>query len=282
MFNLLSFFRDKFSNGEEDRESEEEVKRKEEALKESLRQEKFKSGLFDIGAKLSFSSFLLALLILSAIAWSRGIAASYQTKTQSLSSDEKANTVNYLTKLQSVNANEKTDIIPPKIPLKTKENESKILSNIQPIIFDNKEKFTSATTATTNTQIDCQSKKNSKTNFLEEDIENFSLTYVVYKKSDNFGKFLALLTLSPVFIVVYYVTLIASRRDFDTMYTFLGQIIGVALCVFIKKYIKQPRPDGAHLEDEGMPSNHVRVFSVCLFVFKFKVSINKYYIYLCI
>ena len=267
MFNLLSFFRDKFSNGEEDRENEEEVKRQEDALKEKLRQEKFKSGLFDIGTKLSFSSFLLALLILSAIAWSRGIVASYQTKTQSLGTDEKTDTINYQTKLQSLNVIEKADEIPPKIPLKTKDNESKTLPNIQPIRFDNKEnkeKFTSATTSTSTTninpQIDCQSKKNAKTNFLEENIENFSLTYVVYKKGDNLGKFLALLTLSPVFIVVYYVTLISSRRDFDTMYTFLGQILGVALCVVIKKYVKQPRPDGARLEDEGMPSNHVRVF----------------------
>lgn len=93
----------------------------------------------------------------------------------------------------------------------------------------------------------------------------FSLTYVMYNPSDPYGEVMALITLAPIFIVVMYATLIIMRRDVGTMLVFLGQLIGVAINVIVKKAIKEPRPDGAHLEDEGMPSNHAQ------FIFFFAV-----------
>ena len=93
----------------------------------------------------------------------------------------------------------------------------------------------------------------------------FSLTYVMYDPSDVYGELMAVITLAPIFIVVMYVTIIAIRRDIGTFFVFLGQLIGVAINVVVKKMVKEPRPDGAYLDDEGMPSNHAQ------FIFFFAV-----------
>ncbi len=86
----------------------------------------------------------------------------------------------------------------------------------------------------------------------------FSLTYVMYNPQDPYGELVAIITLAPIFIVVMYATLIVMRRDIDTILIFLGQLMSVAINVLVKKMIKEPRPIGAHLDDEGMPSNHAQ------------------------
>ncbi|ETW01234.1 hypothetical protein H310_06820 [Aphanomyces invadans] len=73
----------------------------------------------------------------------------------------------------------------------------------------------------------------------------FSLTWVMYDVDDPFGQLLALVTLSPVFIMVMYATLLVFQRDLHIAFLLLGQ-----------RTIDQKRPDGADMEDAGMPSAH--------------------------
>ncbi|RHY40707.1 hypothetical protein DYB38_005377 [Aphanomyces astaci] len=65
----------------------------------------------------------------------------------------------------------------------------------------------------------------------------FSLTWVMYDVDDPLGQLLALVTLSPVFIMVMYATLLVFQRDLHIAFLLLGQV-------------------GADMEDAGMPSAH--------------------------
>jgi hypothetical protein len=108
--------------------------------------------------------------------------------------------------------------------------------------------------------------------------EAFELTYVVYRKGDTLGWFLALVTLAPIFISVMYFTLCVTRRDLETILAFVGQIFGVFIVICIKKIINQPRPKGAQLTDSGMPSNHVSIsFLSMIFVLQWS---SKFFIYI--
>jgi dolichyldiphosphatase len=50
-------------------------------------------------------------------------------------------------------------------------------------------------------------------------------------------------TLTPVFVMVMYATIILTRRDFQTCFICLGQLINVAINLVLKKIISQPRPE---------------------------------------
>ncbi|XP_065829509.1 dolichyldiphosphatase 1-like [Oscarella lobularis] len=90
----------------------------------------------------------------------------------------------------------------------------------------------------------------------------FSLTYVEYPKGDLIGKFLALFSLLPIFIVIGFVTLIGFRRDLHTVTFFIGLLLDEIVNMIIKNVVRQPRPlraaDSSHLlhNEYGMPSNH--------------------------
>ena len=71
----------------------------------------------------------------------------------------------------------------------------------------------------------------------------FSLTSVKYVEGDALGFLLALFTLSPIFIVVMYATIILTRRDIQTVFTFIGQLISVVINLILKKVIAAPRPE---------------------------------------
>lgn len=55
--------------------------------------------------------------------------------------------------------------------------------------------------------------------------KSLGITYVRYVKGDIIGKLLALFTLSPIFIVVMYTTLLFFRRDLDTFFIFFFQVL---------------------------------------------------------
>lgn len=87
----------------------------------------------------------------------------------------------------------------------------------------------------------------------------FSLTHVTYAQGDPLGQVLAIASLAPVFIVVMFVTLIASRRDMRTMMFFAGQLADEGVNFVLKRAIDQPRPGGTpdtSAHSSGMPSNH--------------------------
>jgi dolichyldiphosphatase len=70
----------------------------------------------------------------------------------------------------------------------------------------------------------------------------FSLTYVRYEEDDLIGKILSLFTLSPVFIMVMYATILVIRRDIQTVFITFGQLINVGANLILKKIINDPRP----------------------------------------
>lgn len=91
----------------------------------------------------------------------------------------------------------------------------------------------------------------------------FSLTHVQYTKGDPLGFPVALVTLSPVFVMVVYAALILLRRDLATMALCAGQLGNEAVNYVLKHAIKEPRPvfPGAHAlhagaPKYGMPSDH--------------------------
>ena len=88
----------------------------------------------------------------------------------------------------------------------------------------------------------------------------FSLTLVHYEENDALGWMLSLVTLSPVFIMVSYVTLLVALRFPPRLVLVLcGQLACVALNLVLKRLLRQPRPEGPqvlHLGQHGMPSNH--------------------------
>lgn len=79
-----------------------------------------------------------------------------------------------------------------------------------------------------------------------------------YVQDDNLGFILALFSLSPVFIMVMYVTIIVFKRDLHSIFATVGQVFGVIVCIALKKILSQPRPEDSDLDDEGMPSNHAQ------------------------
>lgn len=82
-------------------------------------------------------------------------------------------------------------------------------------------------------------------------------TYVRFEQGDLVGELLAYFTLTPVFIMVMYTTLVLLRRDYSTFYALGGQIVNLLLNKILKKLIDEPRPaDNEDISDSGMPSNH--------------------------
>ncbi|OQR98306.1 hypothetical protein ACHHYP_08747 [Achlya hypogyna] len=86
----------------------------------------------------------------------------------------------------------------------------------------------------------------------------FTLTSVVYEADDPFGSLAALITLSPVFIMVMYATLIVFQRDLHIIFMLVGQMANEVVNQILKRTIDQKRPDGAEMHDAGMPSAHAQ------------------------
>lgn len=89
-----------------------------------------------------------------------------------------------------------------------------------------------------------------------ESLKEFELTWVVYDPNDPFGALLALCTLSPVFIMVMFATLVVFQRDLDAIVMLVGQLLNEVLNQILKRTIKQSRPHGARMSGAGMPSAH--------------------------
>ena len=89
----------------------------------------------------------------------------------------------------------------------------------------------------------------------------FGYTHVLYEEGDILGFWFALFSLTPVFVMVAYATLIASRRDFATCTLALGQLLNEVVNYVLKRVIREPRPATPHLDfgsqpKWGMPSDH--------------------------
>ena len=89
----------------------------------------------------------------------------------------------------------------------------------------------------------------------------FGYTHVLYREGDSLGQVLALISLTPVFVMVSYAALLLSRRDLGTAALAAGQLTNECLNYALKRLLRQPRPshEHAHLDTQpkwGMPSDH--------------------------
>jgi dolichyldiphosphatase len=75
--------------------------------------------------------------------------------------------------------------------------------------------------------------------------------------NDRLAKVLALVTLSPIFLLCAYVTIILYRRELTFINALIGQLGCEAFNWFLKRLIRQPRPYAGELgKGYGMPSSH--------------------------
>ncbi|KAM5331145.1 dolichyldiphosphatase 1 isoform 1-T1 [Glossophaga mutica] len=101
-----------------------------------------------------------------------------------------------------------------------------------------------------------------------------TLTHVEYPAGDLSGHLLAYLSLSPIFVIVGFVTLIIFKRELHTISFLGGLALNEGVNWLIKHVIQEPRPcGGPHATvgtKYGMPSSHSQFmwfFSVYSFLF---------------
>ncbi|KAJ1024713.1 hypothetical protein NDA16_002753 [Ustilago loliicola] len=74
--------------------------------------------------------------------------------------------------------------------------------------------------------------------------------------ADPLAKLMALVTLSPIFLLCSYVTIILLRRELTFINALIGQLACEGLNWALKRLIKQPRPTDRLGAGYGMPSSH--------------------------
>lgn len=82
------------------------------------------------------------------------------------------------------------------------------------------------------------------------------LTHVQYDAQDPLAKLLALVTLSPIFLLCSYVTIILYRRELTFLNALVGQLGCEGVNWGLKRLIRQPRPHSNLGKGYGMPSSH--------------------------
>ncbi|XP_064435405.1 dolichyldiphosphatase 1 isoform X4 [Mirounga angustirostris] len=112
-----------------------------------------------------------------------------------------------------------------------------------------------------------------------------TLTHVEYPTGDLSGHLLAYLSLSPVFVIVGFVTLIIFKRELHTISFLGGLALNEGVNWLIKHVIQEPRPcGGPHMAvgtKYGMPSSHSQFmwfFSVYSFLFLYLRPISEFFL----
>ncbi|KAG0168118.1 Dolichyldiphosphatase 1 [Apophysomyces sp. BC1034] len=105
-------------------------------------------------------------------------------------------------------------------------------------------------------------------------LASLSLTHVQFDSEDKVAYAYAYITLAPIAILVFYASIIVSRRELAGIFMLLGQLLNEGLNAILKEHLKITRPH-VHLGDGyGMPSSHAQ------FVWFF-VSYGILYMYKC-
>ncbi|EDL93313.1 dolichyl pyrophosphate phosphatase 1 (predicted), isoform CRA_d [Rattus norvegicus] len=112
-----------------------------------------------------------------------------------------------------------------------------------------------------------------------------TLTHVEYPAGDLSGHLLAYLSLSPIFVIVGFVTLIIFKRELHTISFLGGLALNEGVNWLIKHVIQEPRPcGGPHTAvgtKYGMPSSHSQFmwfFSVYSFLFLYLRPISEFFL----
>ena len=98
---------------------------------------------------------------------------------------------------------------------------------------------------------------------MNETWKTFTLTFVEYVENDDIGKMLAILSLSPLVIVIVFLTVFACKRDLHTCTFGVGTILNGVLNYVLKHTVKESRPTDISnrlptklWEQYGWPSSH--------------------------
>ncbi|KAI8355150.1 hypothetical protein BD560DRAFT_455975 [Blakeslea trispora] len=95
-------------------------------------------------------------------------------------------------------------------------------------------------------------------------LASISLTHVYFNPTDKLSYLLAYITLAPIAILVFYASVIVSRREVAGILMLMGQLLNEGLNYLLKEHIAQDRPHD-HLGDGyGMPSSHAQFICVYL------------------
>ena len=89
-------------------------------------------------------------------------------------------------------------------------------------------------------------------NYIDENYAVFGLTYVRYLKGDLCGWVFCFITLAPIYIMVWYATMISIRRDLHIFYMLFGQMLNLIVNHILKPLLEESRPEACEREDPGM------------------------------
>lgn len=77
-------------------------------------------------------------------------------------------------------------------------------------------------------------------------LASISLTHVYFNPLDKISYAFAYITLAPIAILVFYASVIVSRREIAGILILLGQLLNEAFNYVLKEHIEQDRPYGNH------------------------------------
>lgn len=75
-------------------------------------------------------------------------------------------------------------------------------------------------------------------------LASISLTHVYFNPQDKISYIFAYITLAPIAILVFYASVIVSRREIAGILMLLGQLSNEAFNCVLKEWIEQERPYG--------------------------------------
>ncbi|PWN54060.1 PAP2-domain-containing protein [Violaceomyces palustris] len=104
---------------------------------------------------------------------------------------------------------------------------------------------------------------------------SLTLTHVRYNPHDPLAKFLSLVTLSPIFLLCSYVTIILYRRELTFINALIGQLGCEGVNWGLKRLIRQPRPTVTLGSGYGMPSSHSQFIGFFATFFLAHFSIHR-------
>ncbi|CAH1769725.1 5277_t:CDS:2 [Entrophospora sp. SA101] len=103
-------------------------------------------------------------------------------------------------------------------------------------------------------------------------LTSLSLTHVEFDPTDSIAYIFAYITLSPLAIMVAYVTIIVSRREVAGINIFIGQSICELFNAILKRWLREKRPTDRLGTGYGMPLSHAQFIAFLQFL--------QFYIYI--
>ena len=110
----------------------------------------------------------------------------------------------------------------------------------------------------------------------------FGMFYVLVDPDSYVEKILALITMTPYFVVCALTTLVVRCREMITITWLSGHLFNEAVNFCLKRILKQERPAGAPkvgFDEHGMPSAHSQFmgfflsFALCVLMVRVKANI---------